>query len=318
MPRNVYFSQGVRSEQDLYENIITEAIAIYGHEVWYLPRTLVNIDTILNEDIESTFSDAYMVDMYIENVDGFDGEGELFSKFGLEIRHQATFVVSKRKFEKLVATWNNSLAGHRPKEGDLIYLPLTRALFEIKYVETKQPFYQLSNIPTYKLQCEMFESSNERIKTGIDEVDQTQRNYSTEYVFDIASGNGTQFVIGEEVKQVFAPATLSTPAQEVYGKVLRFEEGVSGSPLKIYIGNLRTTTGKFDLFRVTTSTDKLIGVDSGAEWSITKVYDIDDANVDRTFVNNNELAQNRDLELEADDIIDFSEKNPFGDPSDNN
>ena len=317
MPRNVYFSQGVRSEQDLYENIITEAIAIYGHEVWYLPRTLVNVDSILNEDIESKFSAAYMVDMYIENVDGFDGEGELFSKFGLEIRHQATFVVSKRKFEKLVSTWNNSLAGHRPKEGDLIYLPLTRALFEIKYVETKQPFYQLSNIPTYKLQCEMFESSNERIETGVNEVDQTGRNYSTEYVFDVESGNGTDFVIGEEVKQVFAPATLSTPAQEVYGTVLRFEENVA-QPLKIYVGNLRTTTGKFDLFRVTTSTDKLIGVTSGAEWSITKIYDIDDANIDRTFVNNNQLAQNRDFELDADEIIDFSEKNPFGDPSDNN
>lgn len=309
MPRSVYFSQGVKSEQNLYEDIVTEAIKTYGFEVYYLPRGMVSRDDILNEDIESKFGDAYMIEMYIENVDGFDGDGTLFSKFGLEIRDQATFVVAKRQWQKLVGFWNNGIISNRPGEGDLIYFPLTRSMFEIKYVETKQPFYQLSKVPVYKLQCELFETRNEEISTGIEELDQVQLDYATEYVFDITEGNGTNFQIGEKVTQAISVGS------EVYGKVLRFEQ-TPGSLLKVYIGQISTNTGAFNLFQLTSGiADKLVGEKSGAQWSISKIYDVHTPEMNRTFVNNNQGAQNHAFEQEADDIIDFSESNPFGDPT---
>lgn len=310
MPRTTYFSQHVRSEQDLYEDIVTEAIKTYGFEVYYLPRNLVSRDMLLNEDIQSKFGDAYMIEMYIDNVDGFDGDGTLFSKFGLEIRNQATFVVSRRQWSKLVGFWNNGIISNRPAEGDLIYFPLTRSMFEIKFTEAKTPFYQLSKVPTWRLQCELFEYSNEEITTGIKDLDQVQYDSATEYVFDIENSNGTNFQIGEIVTQVIGVDS------EVYAKVLRFEQPTSGA-LRIYLGQITSNTGAFAQFKVTAgASDVLTGGTSGAEWDITRVYDIDDTDINRTFVNSNENAQNRDFEIDGNDIIDFTEANPFGDPND--
>lgn len=101
MPRNVYFSQAVRSEQNLYEDLIIESLKIYGQDVYYVPRTLINRDTILGEDAASKFDDAYLIEAYIENVEGFEGAGDLYSKFGLEIRDEITFVLSRRQWERL-------------------------------------------------------------------------------------------------------------------------------------------------------------------------------------------------------------------------
>ena len=120
MPRNVYFSQAVRSEQHLYEDLIIESLQIYGQDVYYIPRTLVNRDNVLNEDPASKFDDAYLIEMYIENVDGFEGAGDLYSKFGLEIRDEATFVVSRRQWEKMIGVFSD-LADPRPQEGDVIF-----------------------------------------------------------------------------------------------------------------------------------------------------------------------------------------------------
>ena len=127
MPRNVYFSQAVRSEQNVYEDLIVESLKIYGQDVYYIPRTLVNRDTILNEDPGSKFDDAYLMEAYIENVDGFEGSGDLYSKFGLEIRDEATFIISRK-------IWNHSVGlnedSAKPNEGDLLFLPMTNSFFE--------------------------------------------------------------------------------------------------------------------------------------------------------------------------------------------
>ena len=171
MPRNVYFSQGNLAEQHLFEDIQIEALKIYGQETYYLPRKIVTRDMILNEDRESLFDDAYMVEMYIEDIEGFGGEGNLMSKFGIEIRDEVTFVVARRTWNKLVGIWNNTIDNFRPNEGDLIYLPLSNSLFEISFVEHEQPFYQLQNLPTYKLQCRLFEYNDEDFRTGINELD---------------------------------------------------------------------------------------------------------------------------------------------------
>ena len=311
MPRNVYFSQGAKSEQNLYEDLVTEALKIYGHEMYYIPRSMVSRDMILNEDIESKFTEAYVIEMYLENVDGFDGDGTLFTKFGLEIRDQATFVVSKRQWEKLVGLYNNEIVSGRPNEGDLIFFPLTRSFFVIKFVEHKSPFYQLSKVPVYKLQCEMFEYSDEDFTTGIQEIDSIQQKFATEYFFDIENSNGTKFVIGETVKQIVSPATNSTDAVEIFGKVLRFDQKIPTDPysqLRIALGEIRMSNGNFGGFAL----GQLIGMTSGAEWDITKVYDLDTEGENLTFNGNAEGAQNYDFEKQGSDIIDFSEQNPFG------
>ena len=135
MPRNVYFSQAVRSEQNLYEDLVIESLKIFGQDVYYIPRTLVNRDNILGEDPASSFDDAYLIEAYIENQDGFEGAGDLYQKFGLEIRDEANFIISKRQWEKLIGLYNNTLDSiERPKEGDLIFLPLSNSFFEITFV----------------------------------------------------------------------------------------------------------------------------------------------------------------------------------------
>ena len=316
MPRNVYFSQGAKSEQYLYEDLVTEALKIYGHEMYYMPRSMVSRDMILNEDIESKFTDAYMIEMYLENVDGFDGDGTFFSKFGLEIRDQATFVVSKRQWEKLVGMWNNEIVEGRPNEGDLLFFPLTRSFFEIKFVEHKSPFYQLSKVPVYKLRCELFEYSDEEIDTGIAEIDVLQTKFATEYFFTIDNSNDIPFRIGEKVKQILSPAAGSNPEVSIYGKVLRFDRIIPSDPnseLRVALGEITTTSGNYSEFGITEHEfDKLVGLTSGAEWSITKKYDIDTPSEDLTFKNNAQGAQNYDFEGAAAGIIDFSEHNPFG------
>ena len=316
MPRNVYFSQAVKSEQNLYEDLVVESLKIYGHEIYYMPRHMVSRDMILNEDIESKFDEAYMIEMYLENVDGFDGDGTLFTKFGLQIRDQATFVVAKRQWEKLVGVWNNEIVSGRPNEGDLLFFPLTRSFFEIKFVEHKSPFYQLSKVPVYKLQCELFEYSDEEVTTGIDEIDNLERKFATEYFFGIDNSNDIDFTIGEKVKQVLVPATLSTPAIEIYGKVLRFDRLIPSDPnseLRVALGEITTSNGNFGQFIISSSeTEQLVGLTSGAAWDIITKYDIDTESENLTFKNNAQGAQNYDFENSANGIIDFSETNPFG------
>lgn len=314
MSRNVYFSQGAKSEQNLVEDLTIEALKIYGFDLMYLPRTLVSRDQILNEDIESKFGAAYSIEMYIENTDGFEGDGIFMSKFGLQIREQATFVVSRRQWKKLVGLWNNGINAERPVEGDLLYFPLTKSFFEIKFVDNQQPFYQLSNVPVWKLQCELFEYRNEEVSTGIPEVDALETNYSTEVWMDI-SGGVEKFPIGTLVKQILIPATQSTGAVEIYGKVLKYVQDDPDSQLRVAIGEVATNNGKFAKFRDDDG-DLLLSKDGvlDYEWTIDKVYDLDD-DENLTFVSNNVEAQNYEFEQEGNEFIDFSENNPFGEPN---
>ena len=124
MATNVFFSQAVQTEQNLVEDLIVESLRMYGHNVYYLPRKIVNEDTILGEAANSSFDDAYEVEMYLDGNEGFDGEGDLYAKFGVEVRDSATFVISRRTWERFVSLDVNLATGLRPNEGDLIYLPL--------------------------------------------------------------------------------------------------------------------------------------------------------------------------------------------------
>ena len=184
MARNIYFSDKKRSEQLLYEDIVIEALKIYGQDLYYLPRDIVNKDDLLNEDVSSRFNSSYMIEMYVDNIEGFDGAGDLFTKFGVEIRDQATFTISKRRWTQAVKRYDNELTSIRPLEGDLVYVPFSRKLFQIMKVEHEMPFYQLNNLPTYKLQCELFEFNADDFDTGVAFIDEIERTYAYKYILE--------------------------------------------------------------------------------------------------------------------------------------
>ena len=195
MPTNVYFDTGTRPEQALYEDLIIEQLRIYGQDVYYLPRNTAGIDNIFGEDKSSSFDDAYMIEMYGDNVDGYEGEKELMSKFGLDIQDDATFTVARRRWEQFISVDNNLLVSSRPNEGDLIYWPKGNKLFEITFVDHDDPFYQVQNLPTYKLKCKTFEYASEVIDTGIAELDAIEDNNSLDMLshqlsLETATGTG--------------------------------------------------------------------------------------------------------------------------------
>ncbi len=155
-------------EQTLIEDLIIESIRVFGVDVWYMPRTLRSVDDLLNEDDLSTFDRAYMIEMYVKNVEGFEGDGQFLSKFGLQIRDSMTLSVAMRRFSEDVGLYDEQV---RPNEGDLIYFPLNRKVFEVMYVDNKPIFYQMGALQMYDLRCELFEVSNERFNTGVEEID---------------------------------------------------------------------------------------------------------------------------------------------------
>ena len=171
---NVYFSQGTRNEQYLLEDLIVESISIWGQQFYYIPRTLVAKDEILGEDRLSKFKDAYPIDMYLESVDGFEGQGAFIQKFGLMMEQSATLTVARRTWERVVGRHGKTILPSRPCEGDLLYFPLTKGLFEIKFVDHQDPFYQLKKLYVYKLQVELFQYSSEKMETGITDIDDFQ------------------------------------------------------------------------------------------------------------------------------------------------
>ena len=248
MPTNVYFDTGTVREQELYEDLIIEQLRIYGQDVYYIPRTIVSTDTILGEDDISTFGDAYLIEMYIENVDGYEGQKELMSQFGLEVRDETTFIVSRRRWEQFVSTDSNLTVRTRPNEGDLVYFPKGKKLFEIAFVDHDDPFYQVHNLPTYKLKCRTFEYGSEDFDTGISDIDGIDDALSLDAL-------AYQFALENEV-----------------GAVL-----------------LENDTDPDDV-----------------AYLIQEDYIVGDGVNDKT-------AQNEIFEQQDDNVLDFSESNPFGD-----
>jgi len=168
---NVYFTQGTKNEQYLLEDLIIESLKIYGQEVFYIPRTLVAKDQILGEDRLSEFKCLFPIEMYFENVNSFQGQGAFIQKFAMVIEQSATLVVARRRWEQMVGRFGETQIPTRPNEGDLIYFPLSKGLFEIKFVQHQDPFYQLGKLYVYKLEVELFQYASERISTGNADVD---------------------------------------------------------------------------------------------------------------------------------------------------
>ena len=167
---------------------MVESIRMYGHDIYYLPRTRINDDLIRGEETYSRFDSHYFVEMYIKNVEGFAGQGDFLSKFNLEIRDQVTFTVARRTFSEEVGSYTTFV---RPREGDLIYFPLNNKLFEIKFVEHEAIFYQLGALQTFDMTCELFEYNNEILNTGIPLVDEKQKDITfnmTDFAIKVESG----------------------------------------------------------------------------------------------------------------------------------
>ena len=176
MSTSVFFNNFQNShEQILIEDLVMESIKIYGHDVYYCPRTLVAKDDIYGEDTLSEYKTAYYVDMYIRSYDSYEGDGTFLSKFNLEIRDQITFTVSVRNFMNEVGQLEMI---DRPQEGDLVYFPMTDRLLVIKYVNKTPVFYQMGSIQMYDLVCEVYEYSSERLNTGIAAIDNIEKKHS--------------------------------------------------------------------------------------------------------------------------------------------
>tara|TARA_Y100001935_G_scaffold176939_1_gene146394 strand:+ start:760 stop:1614 length:855 start_codon:yes stop_codon:yes gene_type:complete len=284
MPTNVFFNHAVQTEQHLYEDLVVEALRMYGHNVFYLPREIVEEDSILNEDVQSKFGDSYQVEMYIENTDGFEGEGDLMSKFGLQIRDQATFIISLRTWERFVSLDENLATSFRPNEGDLIYFPLSGSMFEIKFVEHEDPFYQVGKLFVFKLKCELFEYSQEDFDTGIGDIDLIEDEQAYTTVMSMGSGNGQNYVVNENI----------TKGGTVVGEVVTWNNITS----KLTVKDVTTTLAVNDV---------LVGATSTAQFTITSIDD-------RMVFSNDAAAQNKDFEDQDSNYLDLSEVNPFGEP----
>ncbi len=275
MPTNVYFDTGTKPEQHLYEDLMIEQLKIYGQDVFYIPRTLVKEDELFGEDTLSKFGDAYQIEMYFENVDGYEGEKEIMSKFGLQMNEDATFVVARRRFEQLVSHDSNLIVKTRPNEGDLVYFPKVKKMFEITFVDHDDPFYQVHNVPAFKLKVKTFEYSSEDIDTGIAEIDAIETANSLdmlEYQFTLEQ-SGT------------------------------FNQGIE----------LESGDGNIEQETATGGTDNIIGEDeTGGEKLLLENgdYIIQESYVVDTV---DENAMNDFFDTQDDNIIDFSESNPFGD-----
>jgi hypothetical protein len=283
MSTNLYFNNVTSNvEQDLINDLTSEVIQIHGMDVFYIPRVIVKEDPILGEDVLSKFGSTgkvYEIEMYLKSTEGFGGEGDLVSKFGLDVRDEIIFTVHKDRF-------NNATDMAKPLEGDLIFLPINKGLFEVKFVEHEQPFYQAGKNYSFDLTCELFQYSEEQLETGITAIDDIEREQSASIDFVMTAGGSGTFSIDEAIYQ--GPSLANQTAEGIV---------VSWSAASRTL-RANDTSGTF------VAGQPIIGDTSDAEWTLTS-YD-DQALPTTPF------ADNVDFETEADAILDFSESNPFG------
>ena len=280
MPTNLYFNNTTSSaEQELINDLTSEFIKIHGMDVFYIPRTVVKEDLLLGEDVLSAFSTAFEIEMYLKTVEGFGGEGDLVTKFGLDVRDEVIFTVHKDRF-------NLATDMDKPLEGDLVFLPINKGLFEIKFVEHEQPFYQSGKNYSFDLTCELFQYSEEQLETGIEDIDDIEREQSAAIDLLLTAGGSGTFTIDEAVYQ-------GSSLADATGKGIVVSWTTATRTLRV-----NDTSGTF------VAATNITGATSGAVWSLTS---FDDQALPTTS-----FADNLEFETEGDAILDFTETNPFG------
>tara|TARA_B100001057_G_scaffold332681_1_gene333116 strand:- start:13157 stop:14083 length:927 start_codon:yes stop_codon:yes gene_type:complete len=273
---------GSAQEQKFIENLIVETIEIYGQDIYYVPRTIVNKDTVFGEDSDSKFESAKPIRAYVNNVEGWEGQGELLSKFGVRIEDKTTFIFSREKFKEHVDDSTTLNVEGRPNEGDLIWFPVTKHLFSITFVEAEKPFYQLGKGYVWECQCELFEFSDEEINTGITELDAIETAFANAITVGLVAGGSGTFAAGE---------TITGGTSNVTAEVKSFD----ASTRTLIVIN---RSGTFSVPETVT------GGTSSASWTTATYNTINNTN--------SEFDQNNDFETLDNDIIDFTETNPFG------
>ena len=322
-------STSLQTEKNLYSDLVKEAIQIYGHDVYYIDRTTVAIDNVLGEDSLSTFSTQVPIEMYVENAEGgYEGEKELISQFGLENRNELTLVVHKDRFQDLtkqirlesgtdttggsillesgtidqssdssvletvttgsdfyILTESDAANTDRPLEGDLVYHPILEKIFEVTFVDHDEPFHQLDNNPVFKLSCKQFEYSSEALDTGISTIDSIEDDLSRnthDYQFTLEQSTAQN----EEINIQHARSNFGLLLEETDGDNIIGEDDSTSVGESILLEN---------------------DADSGdPSYLLTEDYIVGDAVSDKT-------AQNELFDSLDDDVLDFSESNPFGD-----
>tara|TARA_B100001094_G_C18192862_1_gene808498 strand:- start:4219 stop:5076 length:858 start_codon:yes stop_codon:yes gene_type:complete len=280
MATNPYFNKNYssQSEQDLYDDLMEESIKIHGIDIKYLPRELVKVDSIFRDVEVSKFTTTHDIEMFIDSVEQFGGEGDFLSKFGVEIRDNLELTVMVKRFD--------TLSIGRPKEGDLIYFPFNKQLFEVMFVEHEEIFYTLGKKFVYKIKLELFEYSNQMINTGVADIDSIQ--YESAYSIELTTTTGSgDYVAGENAYQ---GSDLSSATAK--GRVASW----ANNKLELI-----DVVGKF------VEGVNVVG-DAGASYAIDLPQNYEDVELE---IPNDPLSDNKSYETEADEVIDFSENNPF-------
>lgn len=294
MPINPYFNHSNPSNVDakLYEDLIIESIQIKGFDVYYIPRDIIEQHKIFNEEILSQFTSAYAIEVYLTEQDGFGGQGELIAKFGLQIKESATFQFSKRRWEELIQSNLNDIEQKVPHEGDLLYDPISKKLFEIRFVEDEVPFYQLANLPVYEAQCELFEYEGQALNTGIDEIDDLENIFAPQVQVSVDLLQG-DFIQKEPLVIILQDGT---EVNCTLGDIYEIEEGE-------IIMDLLGVTYPGGKFKRITSGATVTGELSASTAIIIKEVEKQ---------SNEKYGKNSIFRKESIDIIDWSENNPFG------
>jgi len=283
MPTSPYFPDyysGYSGEQNLVQDLADEQIKLFGTDIYYLPRTLLNNNT-LDDIIYSKFEDQFQIEMYLQNVEGF-GQSEFISKFGLKVTDEIKFIVSQRRWIQ-EATANEYKSIIRPLEGDLLFFPLSKDLYEIKFVEVEAVFHQFGKLQFYQITAEIYEMGNESIDTGIADIDLIENILTPAIDIVMLSGSGTlAYEVGETVTGSISGVTAKVSKWNPTTRTL----------------TVITRTGTF------VEEEILTGSESDAEWEVQSFNTQEDPNTD--------YDQNKYIQNESNVILDFNEKNPFG------
>lgn len=304
MPTSHYFPLNYKnnsSEQNLVQDLVDEQIKLFGTDVYYLPRKNIT-DQGLNDIVYSEFTEKIVIEALLQNVEGVGNQSEFISKFGLNISDEITFIISTRRWDEEVLKLKTIKLENRPNEGDLIYFPLTNNLYEIKFVEIKQPFYQLGKIYFYTLSCELYQIGSDSFDTDIPAIEEIELETSYAISLTMEPGGTGTYYIGDTVE---------------YFEVVDINGMKSYTPTGITAEVSEWNEPSRTIKLINTTGDFIPGYailkKFNSDYQSNGTWIIDDqeptVNIDDT---NTEYDDNKYIETSADEILDFSEKNPFG------
>ena len=305
MAVNPYFKKDYSGEQDVLEDLTIELIKTMGRDMYYIPRNILEENKLFGEGTRVNYTTGIPLEMYIDSVSGFDGQGDIASKFGIEIKDNINLTISKKRFVQEIVSKLPSII--RPREGDLIYFPLANALFEINFVEHENPFYQFGKLYSYKLTCELFVYNEEEINTGntdIDEVATDNKEFSLGLTLSNVLGQTQGFFIGETVYQIRGTTNINEAdlADADITAIISFA-GTTGSA---YLNNIQGNIILDNNTYIFGDTSKLAFKNTNLGITTDKLVIINKQ--DNTPASDNE---NLDLEKKIQNIFDYTETDPF-------